>query len=264
MRKIVYCILLVALMSGVAQAYVLPVHQYTFNDTGDPTPTDTGTLANADGTFTGSALSYGGMGFFFTEGDYMNMDGATIAINTYSEVTMEFWSTQDFDQGWTMLGAFGDTIDGWRGASTLNLSTSRMDNVTRSSVSNADSSEVGVNGYELNDGLEHHYVVTVGAFGGCMTPGDMITLYIDGQLFGAAFVMGRTLSILSNNHAYLAKSTWGDPTWIGYINEFNIYDYAMSCEDVVERYLTGPIPIPEPATLALLGLGSLVLIRRKK
>ena len=51
----------------------------------------------------------------------------------------------------------------------------------------------------------------------------------------------------------------------GYIAEIIIYNSALSDTDrvAVEDYLYGKY-IPEPATIALLGLGGLVLIRKRR
>jgi hypothetical protein len=139
-----------------------------------------------------------------------------------------------------------------------------MDDVTRSMLTDSGgSSEVGANGWELNDGEMHQYVLTVGALD-CCTDQDMITLYIDGVLYGAQHLLGRSLSGLSNNYAYLAKSVWSDPTFLGDMTQFEIYDNALSCAEIAALYAAGPDIVPEPATMVLLGLGSLALLRRRK
>ncbi len=258
------CLVVAVLVSGMAQAAL--VHQYTFND-----GTANDYVGGASGTLMGTATvvpNNNGTLVTDAEGDYLNLPGAAIALNTYEAVTLEVWSTQFADQGWTMLAAFGNTVDGWHGVSYLALSTSRQDNVTRAMLTTlGGDSEVGVNGPELNDGILHQYVVTVGpapAPAESLFDQTVITLFIDGVCQGMVVTVGRTLANVGTDGAYLAKSTWGDPTWLGTVDEFNIYDGVLSACDIRVNYALGPVPIPEPATMLLLGLGSLVLVRRRK
>jgi hypothetical protein len=50
-----------------------------------------------------------------------------------------------------------------------------------------------------------------------------------------------SIAALSNTYAYLAKSVYdGDPTWAGLILEFNIYDKALSADEVLFLAQRGP------------------------
>ena len=130
--------------------------------------------------------------------DWLEMDAAGIAINTYTTgLTLELWSTQDtVNQGFSMTASFGDTWDNGFGRDYLNIATTRGDEVSRAAIANTPDSdspwadEVGVNGPELNDGLEHHYVLTISD--PAADGSGELAYYIDGVLQGKATFNGVT------------------------------------------------------------------------
>ena len=101
------------------------------------------------------------------------------------------------------------------------------------------------------------------------TWGDMVTItmtvdfatgsyimYVDGQVY-ASEAVPTTNSFAGMTTFYIGRDPATYACVEGNMADFRIYDRALSAEDVAAL-------VPEPATLALLGLGSLALIRRKK
>jgi hypothetical protein len=70
---------------------------------------------------------------------------------------------------------------------------------------------------EQDDGLLHHYVVTVNA--------TDLTFYVDGALIGTA---------------ELAEGNTVDPLWTGSIQEFSIYDKALTESEAMDLFAAGP------------------------
>ena len=211
-------------------------HSYTFED-----GTANDSVGTANGTLVGDATVSGGSLVLDGEDDWMSMPGDVIALNTYSELTIEAWFTSvaGGNTGYHMLVAFGEegtgdsTTAGYR---YLFMSPARGDNVSRAAIQtrsmDADpfNDETGVNAStEHDDGQLHQFVCTVDAAN--------LAFYIDGERIGvAALAPGNEIAGISQAVAYLGKGVYTvDPEWAGSIHEFNIYNRALTSDEV--RYL---------------------------
>jgi len=211
-----------------------PVHSYTFQD-----GTGNDSVGQADGVLMGDAAIVDGSLVVDGDGDWMEMPGDVIAINTYSEMTLELWSTQSVDNPFSMTASFGGTWDNGMGKDYICICTGRGDQMNRGSIANTPDEvnpwedEVGVSSPELNDGIEHHYVLTITA--------AELAYYVDGVLIGTAPLGETTISGVSNDFVYLGTGIYSvDPTMNCSINEFNIYDAAISDKQIADNYAAGP------------------------
>jgi hypothetical protein len=205
------------------------VHSYTFED-----GTANDSVGEAHGTLVGGAAIVDGALVTTDQDQWMEMPGDVIAINTFSEVSIEAWytPTENANPGWSMLASFGQTnpdVD-WMGINYFFMTSARDDDKSRAAISVGDTGapwadETGVDGPELDDGILHHMVAT-------LTATD-IAFYIDGVSMGSAALDGDNLiGGISQELAYLAKGPYADPEWIGQIHEFNIYNKALSEAEV--------------------------------
>jgi hypothetical protein len=209
-------------------------HAWTFND-----GTANDYVGGADGTIMGTAEIFEGSYVALEPECWMEMPADQIAINTYSEVTLEIWFRpfEGANTGYHMIAYFGTTT-GTVGTDYLFITPARQDDVSRAAISCGNqstpwSAETGANGPELDDGLLHHMVCTVNA--------AEITLYIDGILQTATPLdTNNSIDRISTDFAYLAKGGYNDdPEWIGEILEFNIFNRALTSDEVLFLFNKG-------------------------
>jgi hypothetical protein len=85
-----------------------------------------------------------------------------------------------------------------------------------------------------------------------------LTFYIDGVEVGRT--MNDTIGSFETSPAFIGKEMKDELNWRffnGAIDDLRIYDNALSAEEVAAL-------VPEPTTIALLGIGGLGLLRRRR
>src|SRR5690606_5928898 len=98
-------------------------------------------------------------------------------------------------------------------------------------------------GAPLATGLKSHMVAIfdhTNTMGGANANGT-ITLYVNnGAPVTQAIPAGIFLDIINDNNNWLGRAQWGDPLFDGLIDEFRIYDHALSQAEVTASFNTGP------------------------
>lgn len=210
-------------------------HSWTFED---GTPNDY--VGGANGTLEGGAFIEDGALLVTNANQWMAMPAEVIELNAYPEVTLEAWfiSVPDANTGFHMLVYFGNTVN-TVGNDYFFFTPARQDDISRAAIScgvvtSPWTGESGANGPEYDDGELHHMVSTL--------TNTEITLYIDGALTGSSpLAANNSIAAISTAFAYLAKSGYdSDPTWQGVIPEFNIYNKALSADEVLFLFQRGP------------------------
>lgn len=96
-------------------------------------------------------------------------------------------------------------------------------------------------------GVKQHVVITFDQFDsqGGANPNGTARLYLNNgpAVLGA---IQPDISIMSDVNNWLGRSQWPDPLFDGSIDEFRIYDNAMSAADVAASFTTGPDPVSFP------------------
>ena len=236
-----FIMVLIASVSTIAQIDSITenlTHSWTFDD-----GTANDYVGHLTGELVGGAAINGGA-LATTQGQWMEMPADSIALNTYSEISLEAWYTpaKNSNPNFTMLAFFGNTQNSI-GVNYYFMTAARLDSVSRTAISCNNTStpwsaETGVNGPEYDDGNLHHMISTLTS--------DSIKLYIDGTLTNAAKLdTNNNISRISTAFAYLAKSGYtGDLQWIGRIHEFNIYDKALDSAEVAFLFHKGIYTMP--------------------
>ncbi len=210
-RTLLFLSMMIALVASLSLNAQTLTHSYTFDD-----GTANDGTGSVNGVLEGTASIVDGELVLATDGDYVSFDGATMDLNSYSAVTMEFkyMSTVGAnDSHWNWLSYFG----GAEGASSLMAGVNTWGQY-RVYKNNTDPKiEVASD----DDGLYHHVVVV-------MTDAK-IAMYADGLLIGE---QATATYAIDATYAYLGRAYWSDPTWMGNVDEFNIYNGELDATTI--------------------------------
>lgn len=191
-------------------------HSYTFE--GDTAVVDK--VGNVNGVLKGTATVANGSLILDANGDYVTFDGAALALNSYSAITMEYSYTGSAaaNTGWNWTGYFGN--DG--GSNAFYTTLGHWNNEIRSTYNGQ---EILLRGLDVNNGKLHHLVAVLTT--------SANKLYKDGVLI-ASVANNKGIAIGTTN-ALLGKGPWNDPTWQGTIAEFNIYEGELTAQQVADK-----------------------------
>jgi len=103
---------------------------------------------------------------------------------------------------------------------------------------------------------EHHVAYVVDY------PNRTSALYLDGAEV-ARLAISLDPSQFDQVNDWLGRSQWPDPFFNGSINEFRIYDRALTPAEVAASFAAGPDGLPEPAALATMAFAAPLLLRRR-
>ncbi|WP_258104240.1 glycosyl hydrolase [Marinoscillum sp. MHG1-6] len=206
-------------------------HSYTF-DEGDAQDI----IGNADGIIHGGIVENGRYSATL-QGNYIELPADKININQYTQASFEAMIQTPSGNAWnTMLFYFGRTTGENYGADYLFFSP-KNGGTTKVGISCLNSSspwtaETNITASVLEDNELHHIVLTLN--------NSSLTLYIDGSQTGSVSLSSENkLENISNLSAYLCKGGYtDDPTWLGSIDQFNIYEGILSAPIISNKALS--------------------------
>lgn len=192
---------------------------------------------------------------------------------TAGQISLEIWVTTTTNRTWAEIWSFGTSNSGentstgggasdyvalipqsgptdFRAVSHQSFATA-PDPIERQAIWSTDNAVPPADTTPvLSTGTKHHIVVTMdqsdlngGAAG--FEKGTM-KLYLNGDLNGGdatPTIGGLAIADISNildHNNWLGRSPWPDSLYQGTIDEFNIYDTALSASEVSSSFTTGP------------------------
>lgn len=220
-------------------------HRYSFNE-----PAGSPTFADAVGTATGTVIgsaSLDGAGRLVLPGGSAGESYAELPphlIDGYDALTFEFWVEFGNSPTWGRLVDFGDTEEG--GTSGQNFI-----DFTPHSGFDPNGANLEVNGptgtETLNvppilDGQNLHLVLVYNP------GGQYLAIYTNAVLMGINRNVTVPISAINNAHSWLGASSYiADPCGVATIDEFRIYNGALSAYRVKNSFAAGPNSLPAPA-----------------
>lgn len=241
MRKS-YLILCLSIMLGISagmNAQVAPEagslkHLWTFDD-----GNGVDEISGLNGTIEGAAV-YSNKALNTSAGGYMTLDGSALALNAYTEATVEVWFTSvpGANPSYHMLTYFGNMTPEGNGSDYWVITPARGNNVSRACIStnhenDSPSNETGIDGQEFDDGVLHHMVTVLSQ--------TTISFYIDGVNMGTAdLTNNNSISGIGTSLAMFGKGGFrNDPVWKGKFHKVGIYNKALTDENIVYLHQQG-------------------------
>lgn len=218
------------------------VHRYSFDSTGN---TASDTAGSADATIVGTALDGSGTLELSDGGSEQYAELPAGVLSELTNTTIEAWFIWNGMSSWERLFDFGssDQGPGERGNGVTYLFFATKAAGTSSTnpraifTDNGFASEIICTGSaSLQTGKVYHVAVSLD------TVNDTMTLYVDGMLQSAKAFSG-TLASLDDVNNWLGRSQYAvDPQFVGSIDEFRIYDVALTNPQVAFSFASGPAP----------------------
>jgi hypothetical protein len=233
-------VILTVLLTDTTQAKL--IHRYSFND---GTAKDSAGIV--DGKLFGSAKISGGQ--LVLDNDKMNSDAAQLQYLEFTapilpesgSVTLVAWFTAKKDSGeFARLINIGDHENG-EGRAFIYVTPHTTGDQSRAATSATDTQgRIFVDNKRLDDDEEHMIAVVIDGAAG------KLHVFVDGKEGSAAEDLGEnTLDKVRQVDRWLGRSSFDrDAGFCGSINEFRVYDHAMSADEVSAAYDVGADALP--------------------
>jgi hypothetical protein len=276
-------------------AHAILVNKYTFNDStandsvggqngtivdpGAPTATFTGGALNLTANGTGGTVASSNQNFTLATatGAYVDLPNGVFhnaVISTdggapFGAVSLEIWATPQENRNWARLVDMGtsdggeDTSGGAPNSSyVIMLPQNGINGRAAASTHSAAGEPFAFGPAALAPNIRHHMVATFDQNdqGGGARPNGTLSLYIDNAAPVLAQIQpGLFLDLITDDNNWLGRAQWPDPLYDGLIDEFRIYNHALTAAEVAANFTAGPEPVPLPVLVVNRSTGAVSL-----
>jgi hypothetical protein len=227
------------------------VHRYSFSDTNTTVTDSVGTL---DGTLMGTGTTQSGGELTLAGGvapaNDANKQYAQLppgCLDGLVDATLEAWVTWSTTCAptpctnstiWQRVLDFGETSTGTTGSNLFLTTRANTDGPVRSAATTMGGANEVQTGFQLDGALiqagSYHFAIVID------DTGDEARLYVNGAQVDSVAYTAELASIVTTN-CWLGRSHYsGDAYFNGAIDEFRIYDAALSTSAIEQSYASGP------------------------
>jgi len=216
----------------VVQNYLAPSHRYSFNDAaGSITAVDSIGGATWNGTLFGNAMISGDqLVLDGSDGTYLGLPAGIIGNG--KAVTVEAWASFGVQiRDWSRVFSFGNVDQANNVTEQFRLSPRAAGNYVDLNYLGADANHA--QGWDNQTKL---HIVAV-----ANPPSGFLSVYANGFLIGQSSSATTPLSPTPDQLSYVGKSLYvADPYLIGSIDEFRVYEGALSPDRIAIDTAAGP------------------------
>ncbi|MGA9450928.1 MAG: alpha-L-arabinofuranosidase C-terminal domain-containing protein [Verrucomicrobiia bacterium] len=249
------------------------VHRYSFND-----GTANDSVGSANGTLHGNATISGGQLVLpnttsvAPATDYLQLSAGILTNNpAYGigtnnndpAVTVEAWATIQAGQyTWANLFDFGNQDASGQSEYDIHVCVHASDNSTIAGISDSDNANVDYQFIDLDPGSSLDGSTNVHITAVFSPPTGYMAIYLNGVLAGADYNVTIPMSGVQAVRNIIGADNWPDPGMQGTIDEFRIYNGALTANEIAATQVLGPsqlLSTASPAITASASGGSLTL-----
>jgi hypothetical protein len=219
------------------------VHRYSFTNGAQDSE------GNAHGSLQGGAVIVDGSASLNGSSAYVDLPNDLVA--DFSSLTLEAWFVDNGSSGWARLWDFGNSVngEGGQGGGTSYIFLAMPDGAggLRGAYKPPGTAEQIVSHVSRPSlGQPHHVVWSQDA------QSRTAALYIDGVAVASNPQFASTPSSVGPTfNDWLGRSQYNDPYFYGTIDEFRVYNAALSAAEVLQGFQLGPNVSPQSVPVAI-------------